>query len=238
MKLKQSSTAQISANRRNAQRSNGPITAEGKKKVSQNAVRHGILTCALFVDSTEESAEEHAFAALLSSLKMALVPEGAMEELLVEKVAISCWRLRRTVAFEAILLEYDKMWLKERTAKNELEGEKDRSVRELGTKVWEMSQKAEQVQACAAALKIGEPFSSVHVEHAEAILFCTLGSSQGRDMSLNSSCPISTIPIRKKFSYPKRLRYSRPKAGMTPRSEPYVWISRPPLPRSRRAKSN
>jgi hypothetical protein len=37
------STKQNEANRRNAQKSSGPKTAEGKAIVSQNATRHGLL---------------------------------------------------------------------------------------------------------------------------------------------------------------------------------------------------
>jgi hypothetical protein len=35
---------QINANRKNAQKSTGPKTAEGKAAVSQNAVKHGLFT--------------------------------------------------------------------------------------------------------------------------------------------------------------------------------------------------
>jgi len=37
------STKRNEANRRNAQKSTGPKTAEGKAVVSQNATRHGLL---------------------------------------------------------------------------------------------------------------------------------------------------------------------------------------------------
>jgi hypothetical protein len=41
-----SSARQIAANRRNAQRSSGPRTAAGKKKVGDNALRHGLAAAA------------------------------------------------------------------------------------------------------------------------------------------------------------------------------------------------
>jgi hypothetical protein len=40
-----STEAQIKANRENAQKSTGPKTAEGKTVVSQNVVKHGLLSC-------------------------------------------------------------------------------------------------------------------------------------------------------------------------------------------------
>lgn len=41
--------AQIAANWRNAKKSTGPKTPEGKKAVSQNAVRHGLLATTALV---------------------------------------------------------------------------------------------------------------------------------------------------------------------------------------------
>jgi len=48
--------AQIEANRRNAQKSTGPRTAEGKITAGQNALRHGL--CSKFALMEEEEDEE------------------------------------------------------------------------------------------------------------------------------------------------------------------------------------
>jgi hypothetical protein len=43
------SQAQIEANRSNSQKSTGPKSPKGKRKVSQNPIRHGLLTAATLV---------------------------------------------------------------------------------------------------------------------------------------------------------------------------------------------
>ena len=93
--------AQIAANRRNAQRSTGPKTPEGKARSAQNALKHGIRAQAIISSQIEllnEDAQE--FADLVQSLVDDLQPEGAVEEMCVETIAISLWRLRRIVHAE------------------------------------------------------------------------------------------------------------------------------------------
>ena len=50
----------IDANRRNAQRSTGPVTEEGKRMSRQNAVRHG-LTAETVIDALEDAEDYAAF---------------------------------------------------------------------------------------------------------------------------------------------------------------------------------
>src|SRR5581483_3875012 len=47
-------TAQILANRQNAERSVGPVTAEGRARVSQNATKFGLFSVANFVRPEEQ----------------------------------------------------------------------------------------------------------------------------------------------------------------------------------------
>jgi hypothetical protein len=86
-----SSDRRIEANRRNAQKSTGPITPEGKAKSSLNSLRHGLLARTVVLDG--ESTDR--FHELLASLQDELQPEGAVEYILVEIMAVACWCQRR-----------------------------------------------------------------------------------------------------------------------------------------------
>jgi hypothetical protein len=61
---------QIAANRRNARKSTGPITEEGKQRSRCNAVRHG-LTAETVIGALEDAEDYKAFEAP-SSLTMML----------------------------------------------------------------------------------------------------------------------------------------------------------------------
>jgi hypothetical protein len=81
---------QIKANRKNAQKSTGPKTVEGKAAVSKNAIKHG-----LFTDSVVTGETEAEYAAFQSELLAELAPRGVVEILLAERVVSLWWRLRR-----------------------------------------------------------------------------------------------------------------------------------------------
>ena len=90
------SEKQIDANRSNALKSTGPKTPEGKAKVAQNAVKHGLLAEHILI--RDENRED--YEAFRDTLADNLQPEGAMESLLVERIITAAWRLRRTVRLE------------------------------------------------------------------------------------------------------------------------------------------
>src|SRR5829696_4465012 len=75
----------------------GPATQEGKEVVKWNATRHGIRSPAPVVPGVEkkEEWEEHRDGVLES-----LHPEGHLELVLAERVALLSWRLRRVIRFE------------------------------------------------------------------------------------------------------------------------------------------
>jgi len=83
--------AQILANRRNAQKSTGPHTIEGKAIVSQNAIKHG-LTAGQDVIFSESQAD---FELYRDEMLAELAPASPMESMLAERIISLSWRLRR-----------------------------------------------------------------------------------------------------------------------------------------------
>jgi hypothetical protein len=88
--------AQLTANRENAQHSTGPRTAEGRKRSSLNAFRHG-LTGQIVIHTPED---EEAFKKHCDGIREALAPVGALEIDLAQAIAEDRWRLNRARALE------------------------------------------------------------------------------------------------------------------------------------------
>jgi hypothetical protein len=92
--------AQLTANRENAKHSAGPRTAEGRKRSSLNAFRHG-LTGQIIVQTPED---QEAFKKHCDGIREALVPAGALEIVLAQTIAEDYWRLNRARALENTIL--------------------------------------------------------------------------------------------------------------------------------------
>ena len=95
------SPKQLEANRCNAQRSTGPRTPAGKARVKFNALKHGLLAKSVILPIRSRSEKRSHFDALLAQLIDELKPVGILEDMLVEKIAVSYWRLRRALRAEA-----------------------------------------------------------------------------------------------------------------------------------------
>lgn len=91
---------QIEANCQNAQLSTGPMTVTGKGIVSANAIKHGIFTKDLILTSAIGQENEGEYQGIFDNLADCLSPCNQLESLLVEKIAVDFWRLRRTIKFE------------------------------------------------------------------------------------------------------------------------------------------
>jgi hypothetical protein len=96
-----SSIRQVEANRRNAFKSTGPTTPEGKRRSRCNAVRHG-LTAETVIAVLEDSEDYEAFEAAVISDYDA---ESAVERELVLRLASVLWRLRRATGIETALFD-------------------------------------------------------------------------------------------------------------------------------------
>jgi len=91
------------ANRRNALKSTGPKTPEGKAAVRLNAVRHGLLSQDVLLSGEDEAALKE----LGERLREELQPVGKLEGLLVDRVIASTWRLRRLGRVEAGIFAWE-----------------------------------------------------------------------------------------------------------------------------------
>jgi hypothetical protein len=92
---------QIEANRRNACKSTGPITEEGKQRSRSNAVRHG-LTAETVIGALEDAEDYKEFEEAVTA---GFGAETAVERELVLRLASLLWRLRRATAIDTALLE-------------------------------------------------------------------------------------------------------------------------------------
>ena len=96
-----SSLRRVLASRANGARSRGPRTAAGKRRSSQNAVRHGLLAKCLVLDN--ESRE--GFGVTLAGYLARFAPADEVELGLVEEMVGAYWRQRRAWAIETSLID-------------------------------------------------------------------------------------------------------------------------------------
>lgn len=97
------STGNASASGRT--RGGGPRTVRGKRNSSQNAIRHGLRAAAVLVTGEDPAAFDQLHAGVVADL----APEGALEEELVDRVAVLLWRLRRVVLAETAAAKQSAM---------------------------------------------------------------------------------------------------------------------------------
>src|SRR6185369_11603273 len=100
---------QIEANRRNAIKSTGPTTEEGKRRSRRNAVRHG-LTAETVIGALEDADDYKAFEATIVADYDA---QSAVERELVLRLASLLWRMRHATTIETGLFEMQADQLRE-----------------------------------------------------------------------------------------------------------------------------
>jgi hypothetical protein len=95
------SEKQVLANQRNASKSTGPKTQDGKLQSRRNATRHG-LAAAIVVTAIEDSEEFERFEAAITADYQ---PVSAIEHELVARLVSLLWRLRRATLIETNLFK-------------------------------------------------------------------------------------------------------------------------------------
>ena len=100
------SRKRIRANRRNARKSTGPKTAEGKRIVSRNALVHGLRSQHFPLLPYENSAEYREFE---EAMERDCYPQGILQRQVVHQITQISWKLRRMPAIEAALLKYHNL---------------------------------------------------------------------------------------------------------------------------------
>ena len=95
-------TAQILANRNNAQSSTGPRTPEGKAAAARNAVRHNLSGSTFALLPGEDP---NAFDRLAAACRSEFKPKGEHETFLVDEMIQARWRIQRIRRLEAAALD-------------------------------------------------------------------------------------------------------------------------------------
>ena len=97
------SEKQAQANRRNALKSTGPKTPEGKAAVRLNANKHGLRSQEVLLPGEDEETLKE----LDENLRAELQPLGELENLLVDGIIAAHWRLRRLRRVEAGIFAWE-----------------------------------------------------------------------------------------------------------------------------------
>ena len=80
--------AKIESNRRNARRSTGPRTRDGKAASARNSLRHGLLSKQIIFPDDDIQA----FTSFRQNMLADLAPDGALEENLAQRIIVNAWR--------------------------------------------------------------------------------------------------------------------------------------------------
>lgn len=82
----------------------GPKTPQGKEVSKMNALKHGLLTKEVLLKEDDPKLLEE----LAEGITSILLPVGRMEEILVDRIISSTWRLRRAIQVERGTMQWFK----------------------------------------------------------------------------------------------------------------------------------
>ena len=95
-----STPSQIDANRRNARKSTGPRTPDGKAAVRLNALWHGTFANDILLPGEDPAA----FSEIRDQFRDLYQPASQAEEFLVSRIVLAAWRLQRLAGMESRVL--------------------------------------------------------------------------------------------------------------------------------------
>src|SRR5215212_2330967 len=116
------------ADRRNALKSTGPKTPEGKAAVSLNALTHGLLSQEILLPTEDQEALRE----LDERLRNELQPAGELENLLLDRIIAAYWRLLRVGRVEAGIFAWERSEELAERAEREAQGYESDEAEDLG----------------------------------------------------------------------------------------------------------
>lgn len=127
------SKKQIKANRKNAKKSTGAKTLQGKQIVALNSVKHGVNSKALILP--DEDINE--FKTMVETMKEEFNVSSTIEVVLINKMAEALWRKQRLSRYEQSLIEAENSYLDSRKEYSLFEMQQDIEVKKSILKFFE-----------------------------------------------------------------------------------------------------
>lgn len=190
----------ILANRKNALRSTGPKTLRGKRTVSRNAIKHGLLAREVVITAGdgEESLEE--FHALVEGLENSYQPVGVVEEALVQMIATALWRKARVLRAEngEIRKQLDSS-AADRALRNSDRGNFDLALAEMELRLYNAENPTDQKVSTMARLFAAQVAQSNLREHRSGLEYLS-ALLEGAKSEIQSHGYISEKLRKKIFS--------------------------------------
>ena len=117
-KQKQKNKKQHQANHRNAQKSTGPKTPQGKTISSRNAIKHGFYARDIILNTNTIKENPREYIMLSESVFNDLRPQGIFQEVLVRRIINCLWRSQRAITAETAHITQQMEKAEEMTAED------------------------------------------------------------------------------------------------------------------------
>ena len=162
----------------------GPKSESAKAAVRYNAVQHGILSSAPVVAGFEHEEDWHAHR---TGVLTSLAPEGQLEQVLAERVALTLWRLQRVARYEHEAIAVAQEQIEADIAKEQ----RDDARLRVGEPADDEVNKAAERLATVLELSQLQDMVPLHGRQAVAVLTaaCELAGVEPEDVNLSGVRP-------------------------------------------------